>query len=265
MKAEKTVSIYGYGRFGKFWADLLSRDFHVKAYSRRGLQNKEVSPGIEICDKKEIYNCDAIFYCVAISALQGVLEEATVYCRKETIFFDTCSVKMLPARWMQELLPAGSRIIATHPMFGPDSFQQTERELPMVMCDISAGTEIFTSWADYFSSLPFQVKIMTPEEHDQKTASSQGITHYIGRVLGDLQLQPGSIDTHGYKQLLKIIEQTCNDSRQLFLDLHNYNPYAEPMLQRLNQSIEKIGQALKKNDKTLLRNQRKNPGSGTGI
>ena len=253
MHTDKTVSIYGYGRFGKFWADLLKENFHVKVFSRRGLLSKEVSPGLQICDEKELYNCDAIFYCVAISALQDVLKEAKPYCRPETVFFDTCSVKVLPARWMKEHLPAGSKIIATHPMFGPDSYQQTERQLPMVMCDISAGTEMFNNWAAYFSSLSLQIKNMTPEEHDKMTASSQGITHYIGRVLGDLQLQPSPIDTHGYKQLLKIIEQTCNDSRQLFLDLQNYNPYAEEMLHKLNKSINKISQALTENNKTLLR------------
>ena len=133
---------------------------------------------------------------------------------------------------MKEYLPPESKIIATHPMFGPDSYQQTERQLPMVMCNISAGTEVFESWAAYFSTLSLKIEKMTPEEHDKMTACSQGITHYIGRVLGDLQLQPSSIDTHGYKQLLKIIEQTCNDSRQLFLDLQNYNPYAEETLNR---------------------------------
>jgi prephenate dehydrogenase len=253
MNTGKTVSIYGYGRFGKFWADLLKENFHVKVFSRRGLKNQDVSPGIEICDEKEIYNCDAIFYCVAISALQDVLKEAKSYCRRETVFFDTCSVKMLPTKWMKEYLPPGSRIIATHPMFGPDSYQQTERQLPMVMCNISAETELFNSWADYFSKLSLQIEKTTPEEHDKMTACSQGITHYIGRILGDLQLQPSSIDTHGYKQLLKIIEQTCNDSRQLFLDLQNYNPYAKETLQNLNQSINKISQALTENDKTLLR------------
>ena len=253
MNTGKTVSIYGYGRFGKFWADLLKENFQVKVFSRRGLQSQEVSPDLEICDEKEIYNCDAIFYCVAISALQDVLKEAKPHCSQETVFFDTCSVKVLPARWMKEHLPKGSRIIATHPMFGPDSYQQTERQLPMVMCNISAEKELCNSWANYFSSLSLQIQNMTPEEHDKMTASSQGITHYIGRVLGDLQLQPSPIDTHGYKQLLKIIEQTCNDSRQLFLDLQNYNPYANEILENLNQSIEKISQALTENNKTLLR------------
>ena len=87
MKTDKTVSIYGYGRFGKFWADLLKENFHVKVFSRRGLLSKEVSPGIEICDEKELYNCDAIFYCVAISALQDVLKEAKPHCRTGNRFF----------------------------------------------------------------------------------------------------------------------------------------------------------------------------------
>ena len=254
MSKDKVVSIYGYGRFGKFWANLLSRSFKVKVFSRRGLEPQEVTPGVKCCSMEELFDCDALFYCVAISALKTVLTESAPYCRPNTIFFDTCSVKMEPSRWMLEFLPEGSKIIATHPMFGPDSYQQTTRHLPMVMCDVSAGIEQFDCWADYFATLSLQVVRMTPEEHDRLTAYSQGITHYIGRILGDLQLQPSTIDTHGYKQLLKIIEQTCNDSPQLFLDLQNYNPFAEQMLIDLNHSIEKIGRALSENDKLLLGN-----------
>jgi len=253
MSTDKTVSIYGYGRFGTFWGDLLAQSFRVKVFSRRGLQPQEVSSGLEICSKEEIFDCDALFFCVAINSLEEVLRDSAPYCQPNTIFFDTCSVKMLPSKWMQDLLPKGSRIITSHPMFGPDSYQQTDRHLPMVMCDISAGRKQFDCWADYFTTLTLEIVKMTPEEHDRMTAYSQGITHFIGRVLGDLQLQPSSIDTHGYKQLLKIIEQTCNDSRQLFLDLQNYNPYAEEMLGHLNQSIETVSCALHENNKTLLR------------
>ena len=64
--ADKVISVYGYGRFGKFWADILSEDFQVKVYSRRGLKKDEVSPGITITDAEDIYNCDAIFYCIVL-------------------------------------------------------------------------------------------------------------------------------------------------------------------------------------------------------
>lgn len=246
---QKIVSVYGYGRFGKLWADILAKSFQVKVYSRRGLHPEEVNPGIEIADSKEIFVCDALFFCVAISAFEDLLQDCAALCGKETVFFDTCSVKVLPARWMQTWLPEGSEIIATHPMFGPDSYLKTEKKLPMVMCNISARQETFNYWADYFSSLSMRVESMSAEEHDQMTAYSQGITHYVGRLFADLQLQPTRIDTLGYQTLLEVMAQTCNDSWQLFLDLQSYNPYSKRMRDDLQKSIDNINKALRHNGK----------------
>lgn len=247
-----TVSVYGYGRFGKFWADILAEDFHVKVFSRSGLQPEQVSSGIEISDEQGIFDCDAIFFCVSIRSLEEVLIKSRSHYKKDTVFFDTCSVKTLPSAWMIEHLPEHSHIIATHPMFGPDSYRQSTRKLPMVMCNIRTHGEVFSEWVRYFTSKSLQVELMPPDKHDRMTAHSQGITHYVGRVLADLQLNPTPIDTHGYQLLLQIIDQTCNDSRQLFLDLQNFNPYADDMLSELNASIERINSALKNNDKNLL-------------
>ncbi len=242
----KIVSVYGYGRFGKVWADILAENFQVKVFSRRGLKSEEVSPGIEIVDERGIYDCDALFFCVAISSFEEVLKKSVRFCNKETVFFDTCSVKVFPAKWMEKYLPEGSTIIATHPMFGPDSYLQTERKLPIVICNVNADAETIEEWEGYFKSKSLQVEIMTAEKHDEMTAYSQGITHYVGRVLADLNLQPTLIDTLGYKKVLEVMEQTCNDSWQLFLDLQNYNPYGEKMRASLHESIERVNLSLKK-------------------
>jgi len=247
--ADKVVSVYGYGRFGKLWADILAQNFHVKVFSRRGLTQKEVSPGIEIVNERELFYCDALFYCVAISSFREVLKKSIPYVNENTVFFDTCSVKVLPASWMKEFLPAGSRIIATHPMFGPDSYLRTERGLPMVMCNITADSETFENWVGYFTSKYLQVEVMTAQMHDKMTAYSQGITHYVGRLLADLKLAPTRTDTLGYEMLLEVMGQTCNDSWQLFLDLQSYNPYTQKMREDLNTSIAKINSALIENGK----------------
>lgn len=244
---KKTVSVYGYGRFGKLWADILKKDFRVKVYSRRGLKPEDINPGIEISDLEGLHDTDALFYCVAISSLEAVLMETKQLHRKAgCIYFDTCSVKVEPARWMKEHLPEGSRIIATHPMFGPDSYDTATEKLPMVMCNISASDTDFSFWTDYFNNARIQVKIMTPDEHDEMVAYSQGITHYIGRVLADLNLKNTQINTLGYKKLLEIIQQTCNDSWQLFCDLQHFNPYTKKMRKDLHESIEKIYSILNK-------------------
>jgi prephenate dehydrogenase len=236
----KVVSVYGYGRFGKLWADILSQDFKVKVYSRRGLKAEEVSPGIEIATIDSIFDCDAIFFCVAISSLEQVLIESKDYFKTDTVYFDTCSVKVFPANWMNENLPAKSQIIATHPMFGPDSYYNAANPLPMAFCNVRSDEAVFKSWANYFSKKKMRVEIMSPEEHDEMVAYSQGITHYVGRVLADLQLQPTRIDTMGYSKLLEIIAQTCNDTWQLFIDLQRFNPYTKIMREDLQESHEKI-------------------------
>ena len=38
--------------------------------------------------------------------------------------------------------------------------------------------------------------------------------------------------------------ETCNNSRQLFVDLQRYNPYAEQMRQDLRKSMDKVAATL---------------------
>jgi len=237
---EKVASVYGYGRFGKLWAEILSEDFHVKVYSRRGLKKEEVRPDIEIATEKSIFECDYMFFCVAISSFEELLKSTNPYHKATTIYFDTCSVKVMPIEWMKANLPASCQIIATHPMFGPDSYKKNTELLPIVMCDIRTTGDTFQWWSNYFPKKRMRVELMTGDEHDRMVAYSQGITHYIGRVLADLNLQPSRISTLGYKKLQDIIQQTCNDNWQLFLDLQKFNPYTSRMRAELHQSIEKI-------------------------
>jgi prephenate dehydrogenase len=236
----KVVSVYGYGRFGRLWADILSDNFQVKVYSRRGLTRDEVPDYIDIATKESIFDCDAMFFCVAISAFEDVLKHNQHLFKTGTIYFDTSSVKVYPAQWMQQYIPDGAEIIATHPMFGPDSYYSSERPLPIVMSDIHTRNGHFGEWTEYFSRKNMRVEEMSPDEHDKQVAYSQGITHYVGRVLADLNLEPKNIGTLGYQKLLEIIDQTCNDSWLLFTDLQRYNPYTKKMRQDLHQSLEKI-------------------------
>lgn len=53
-------------------------------------------------------------------------------------------------------------------------------------------------------------------------------------------INPTLIDTLGFSELYKVIEQTCNDSWELFMDLQNYNPYTQSMIDDLENSIAEI-------------------------
>jgi len=237
---KQVVSIYGYGRFGKLWAEILSTHFDIQVYSRRGIQQNEVKEGIRIVSFEQLFNCDVMFFCVAISAMEEVLAKNKDNFKTNCLYIDTCSVKVYPVQWMKTYLPSGVHIIGTHPMFGPDSYYKNNKQHPIVLSNINASELEYLKWLNFFKSIGLKVEEMTPDEHDKIAAYSQGITHYIGRVLSDLNLKPNAISTMGYQKLLDIIQQTCNDDWQLFLDLQYYNPYTKNMRKELHNSLEKI-------------------------
>ena len=93
---------------------------------------------------------------------------------------------------------------------------------------------------DIFESLSIRVVEMSPDQHDKVAASSQGITHFIGRVLKEAGVRSTEINTLGFNDLLGVIEQTCNDSWDLFRDLQKYNPYTGEMIDRLIGKINEV-------------------------
>jgi prephenate dehydrogenase len=145
---------------------------------------------------------------------------------------------------MERLLPATASILGTHPMFGPDSARGGAAGLPMILCPVRIAARQLEKWRAFFSSLGLSVSIMTPDEHDQEAAFTQGVAHYIGRVLSDLGVRRSPIGTVGYNKLLEIVEQTCNDPLQLFLDLQRYNPHTREMRTRLEKSLQAVMTAI---------------------
>jgi prephenate dehydrogenase len=232
------VGVYGLGRFGTFWAELLAKKLTVLGYNRTP---RAVAPvGVTLVRIEELFKADAIFLCTAISATKPVLEEIAPLVRPGMLVMDTCSVKMYPVRLMQELLPEAAEILGTHPMFGPDSAHGGVRGLPIILTPVRAAEKTIGTWTQLFGEMQLDVHTMTAEEHDREAAYTQGITHFVGRVLSDLGLKPSGIGTLGYRKLLEVMEQTCNDPWQLFVDLQRFNPYTGDMRKDLRSAVDRI-------------------------
>jgi arogenate dehydrogenase (NADP+) len=67
---------------------------------------------------------------------------------------------------------------------------------------------------------------MTCEEHDRQAASTQFVTHTVGRMLGAMDLASTDINTKGYENLLQLVNNTKNDSFELYYGLFLYNTNA---------------------------------------
>lgn len=237
MLEPQDVGIIGYGRFGRLWAQLLGPHHRVRVTDSVVVQSEQFVPLPELCSSAQ-----AIFLCVPINQVELVIREIAPYLRPGTTVFDVCSVKVHPASALTAQLAGRDdlTLVATHPMFGPDSAADGAAGLPMVVWRLAGDERVYAAWIQFFGDLGIRTVEMSPDEHDRLAAWSQGVTHYIGRVLDRLELQPTPIDTEGFRILRSLIAQTCNDSWELFHDLQRYNPYTHEMRLRLQAALDEV-------------------------
>ncbi len=247
------VGVYGCGRFGSLWARILSERHEVIAvdpYKNTGGEEQE--PPLQPVNA--LSSCELVFLCVPISAIGRAVQEIHAHIGPRCIVADTCSVKEYPLRRLEELLPASTAIIGTHPLFGPDSYA-SDHALHIVLCRYRAtDTEfrIFKSCLDMFS---FVLDEMSPNEHDTLMAHTQCITHLVGRILGKQLLPKNDHTTKGYHALLELVQQTDNDTEELFFDMHMYNPYTTNVRKQFLQATADIIQLIDIKQKSILQLQ----------
>ena len=234
------VSIIGYGRFGAMLHALLSKGFEVDVYDKKHINNSEVN---EVPLINALEN-ETIFIAVPIRDFESLIHEIKNDIQGKKTVIDVCSVKVFPKNIMTENLSSDVDIIATHPLFGPDSLKDSGSVMTMESVRDLYGRYEF--WKNYFDSQNITIEEISAEEHDMMAARSQGLTHFIGRVIDDFGTDQTRIDTEGYKTLHKLVNQTCNDSWELFEDIQSYNPYTQKMVSELSESFKKINEVLKK-------------------
>lgn len=237
----KTISIVGFGRFGKTLLRLFPKDVDVVVWDIGPIEIPSEYPRARQAEHlAEIYSQDVVFICVPISSFESVIKaHRPLFGNK--LLVDVLSVKTYPRKVFDEHLKnTDARAILTHPMFGPDSSKESFEDLPVVVDRYSATQDEYEWMKGIFASSGLSVIEMDPDSHDRFAANSQGVAHYLGRILEDFQFLPTPIDTKGARKLYEIKEQTCNDSFQLFTDLQTYNPYTKQMRAKIGQSIDRI-------------------------
>lgn len=221
----KKVAIVGFGRFGQTLKRLLDQDFDLAIINRKNAE--------------EIVNSEIVFYCVPISAFESVIKNHKRHFKDSHLLIDVLSVKMHPKKVFEKHLKGlKTQALLTHPMFGPDSSKNGFKGLPMIVDKFKTNEENYNFWKNFFVRKGLKVIEMTAQQHDRLAANSQGLTHFIGRLLEKFDLKPTEIDSLGTKKLHEIMEQTCNDTWQLFNNLQNFNPYTKAMRIKLGRKYD---------------------------
>ena len=234
----KTVTIIGFGRFGKTLYELIKNDFDVTIYQRKS----DITSNLPITnDVKKAYESEVIFFAVPIQAFAKLIEEHKKYFRENHLLIDVLAVKSYPAKIFKKYLDgAKTQALLTHPIFGPDSARNGFKNLPIVINKFLTNDETYIFWKKYFESKELRVVELTTEEHDKLAAKSLGLAHFIGRLLNELGTEPTPIDTIGATKLLEVKEQTCNDTWELFMNLQHYNPHTKDMRIKLGEAYDKL-------------------------
>lgn len=146
---------------------------------------------------------------------------------------------------MLRLLPPELDILCTHPMFGPDSGAGTWDGLNFMyecvrIADSNPAQKRLDLFLSCFESEGCNMVNMTCEEHDRLAAGTQFLTHTVGRILGAMDIGPTSIDTKGYESLMTLVENTTNDSFELYYGLFLYNTNAPDQLSRLERALDDV-------------------------
>ncbi|SFK82262.1 Prephenate dehydrogenase, partial [Pseudovibrio ascidiaceicola] len=131
-------------------------------------------------------------------------------------------------RW---LLPDNVDIVASHPLFGPQSATTGIKGLKIAVCPIQ-GKRHARLVAFLRKILGLTVIVTTPEDHDQEAAVVQGLTHLIAKVLLRMGPLPTRMTTKSFDLLSEAISMVQHDAPEVFEAIEKANPYAETVRRR---------------------------------
>ncbi|WP_374470929.1 prephenate dehydrogenase/arogenate dehydrogenase family protein [Phenylobacterium sp.] len=222
----KSLGLIGFGQFGQLAAGVLKARFDVLVADKAAdAEARAVALGVGFGTLEAAAAREVVVVAVPVPAMRQVFAAIAPHLKPGALVVDVGSVKVLPARWMTELLPDSVDIVATHPLFGPQSVARDGLPgLRFVVCPIRGdGHE---KVAAYGRELGLAVTVTTPEEHDQEMAYVQALTHLIGRSLVNLGIPDERLATQSYQHLLELCGLIGADTFELFTAIQTQNPYA---------------------------------------
>ena len=231
----KTLAIIGYGSFGKLLHELVQRfapEVKAVVHSSRADASQDFFVSFE-----QAAACDVVIPCVPIHAFEATVEKMLPYMGAQTVFIDIATVKMHTVKVLKRLLP-GKRWLATHPMFGPESYEKKGREvngLRIVLTESTLAPEEKDAIIGFLKTCGFDVVEMTSEQHDKHLAETLFLTHFVGQTIHRGGFDRTDIDTVSFGYLMDAVESVRHDE-VLFKDVYKFNPFCEEALRRFERA-----------------------------
>lgn len=240
-----TIGIVGYGAFGKLVYTLLRRfapEANVRVYSSRF-----PADGATFFSLEDTAKSDALIFCVPIRTMEEALVRALPHVAPHTVLVDVATVKVHTAAIFARLAPQQPRL-ATHPMFGPESYEKKSGEVRgfrVVITGHSMDAQRYAQMRERLQEIGFDVVETSAAEHDKHLAETLFLTHFVGQTISRAGFHRTEIDTVSFGHLMDAMESVRQDT-ELFQDVYRYNPYCEEVLKRFEAAETEVHALLKK-------------------
>ena len=117
-----SVGIVGFGAFGQLAALHLRQHFEILAYDPSPDVAKVAKQlGVRFSSLHSVSQADVILIAAPVSSFEQAVGEIAVACKPGALIVDVGSVKVVPSEIMLRQFPNYVDIVATHPLFGPQS------------------------------------------------------------------------------------------------------------------------------------------------
>lgn len=225
----KTVGIVGGGSFGQLLAEKLDGKVEVLLSSRSRQTRWSASLA-------EVAQADYLILAIPLTAYAAVLSELKSHLGSQTIIVDVCSVKVEPIELIRQILP-DVKVVATHPLFGPESAAQSVQDHTVVLCPDVSDQEELAVIEVFVQSLGLKIVRMSAEEHDAQMAVVQGLTFFIARALKNTGIHQQKLETPSFRRLLHLAELEEHHSDDLFYTIQNGNPQTKAAREAFTQAL----------------------------
>ncbi len=242
-----SVGIIGFGVFGRFMAEQLSPYMTVVVSSRRANAGEVEAAGARLVDFSEAAAQSVVIPSVPVQYLGAVLERMVPYLKSGALVADVSSVKTVPVELMTRILPAQCEILATHPLFGPQSGAGGIKGLPMVVWPVRVADARMERIQKFLTgTLGLSVSVISPQEHDKEMAYVQALTFFLGKALGEIDIPDTPLKTKTYQHLLDVKRIVQGDTPELFETIQHFNPYAAGARELFTKRLDEIEAGLSK-------------------
>lgn len=243
-RSSPSVGIIGFGAFGQLIARSIRPYFRLYAYDPApGLQPIAERHSVALASLEIAASRPVVVLATPVGRLAEVVDAVAPHIQPGSLVLDVGSVKLGPVAIMRRGLPEHAGIVATHPLFGPQSARDGIAGLKIAVCPVR-GRGCYRLAAFLRHRLGLNVIMTTPGDHDRDMATVQGLTHLIAQVLMQMEPLPQRMTTKSFDLLLEAVNMVRHDAPEVFEAIESANPYAAGVRTRFFELASALNEGL---------------------